>query len=208
MCFLFSTVSTLGVLFPYLVTGLLAENWEPIVNQPVLLWNLYTSRDVCNASRRKVGTKGSAGPEGLVMGKRDLSPTHEEFIAGTELAVGESPLLLLLANVSAASCAFKAYQSVPDNFPALPGRCWRTGHGNGAPCLCPRMVQQELVLAWPCTRLSVGEGCGELPCCCRPHGSSRRGSRDRDRTHESPLWLCALNRRTDRSRHLVLGCLD
>lgn len=29
------------------------------------------------------------------MGERDLSPRHEEFIAGTELAVGESPLLLL-----------------------------------------------------------------------------------------------------------------
>lgn len=46
------------------------------------------------------------------MGKRDLSPRHGEFIAGMELAVGESPLLLLPTNVSAASREFKVAGSL------------------------------------------------------------------------------------------------
>lgn len=46
------------------------------------------------------------------MGKKDLSPRHGEFIAGIELAADESPLLLLLANLSVASCRFNAPGSV------------------------------------------------------------------------------------------------
>lgn len=45
-------------------------------------------------------------------GKRDLSLRQGEFIAGTELAVGESPLLLLLANVSAAPCGLSGWEPI------------------------------------------------------------------------------------------------
>lgn len=91
MCSPFSTVSTLGVLFPYLVTGLLAENWE-LVNQPVLLWDLYTQAETSamlpSLSQEEGWDKRLCWPQGTGNGQKGPFTWGGEFIAGRALAVG------------------------------------------------------------------------------------------------------------------------
>lgn len=145
------------------------------------------------------------------MGKRDLSPSHREFLTGTEVAVAESLSCYCWQTrwwLPVGAERLGACQSVPGNLPDCFAREVRgDGHGNGAPCLGLRAAGAAgasaalaLVLAF-----AVRKGSGEFPCSCRPLPSRLGGSRDsRWDTHILPR-ICAWSQGTGQIGHGTLS---
>lgn len=147
------------------------------------------------------------------MGTRDLSPRHGEFIAGMDWQWVKALCCYCWQTCRRLPVGSKwlgAYQSVPVTFSdcfareVLEDSPWKWG---------TLLVPENSWCSRSCCRpgpaptfVSVGKGCGELPCCCRPNASSRGGSRDSGQdTRALPMDLCSESGdSTDRSRHPVL----
>lgn len=133
--FFFPAVSSLQKLFPYLVTGMLSENGE-LICKPDCAAPEFAHKLKENSSRlqiffpgKKTWTKGSGGLRGLAVGEMCLSHRHSLSLAWSCWPA----LLEVFWWLPVNSKGLGAYWSVPDSLSVLSGRCWRTGHGNGAP---------------------------------------------------------------------------